>query len=310
MIRLNAEQASLPGLETVSPAAPQSPAHGRRFVSRAVDFRKPGTPDYVLGASSPERRRLLMQCELLKPEARWMLDQIGVDRNWWTIDVGCGPLGILDLLADSTGPGAEVIGLERDPNMLEFGHELMAERGLDSVRLIQGDAHDTGLPASSFDLAHSRLLLVNVPNPMGVVAEMARITRPGGWVALEEVDWVSWVCEPMHPAWNRLLNINAEIWGKRGMDVFVGRKLPRLLTQAGLTDVHCKVHTPVYQRTHEYAFLLLAFSKINRNEMIEKGYVTEAEYTDLTESLHAHLSKPDTFVTWSLFYQAWGRKAA
>ena len=34
--------------------------------------------------------------------------------------------------------------------------------------------------------------------------------------------------------------------------------------------------------------------------MIEKGYVTEAEFTDLTESLHEHLSKPDTFVAWSL----------
>src|SRR5690349_14467910 len=254
MIRLNGEQQVLPGLQ---PATAPPPAHGRKFVSRAVDLRTPGMPDYVLGASNPERQRLLMQCELFKPEARFLLDQIGVDRNWWTIDVGCGPLGILDLLAESTGPGAEVIGLERDPNMLEFGHELLAERGLDSVRLIQGDAHETGLPSASFDLAHSRLLLVNVPNPMGVVGEMVRITRPGGWVALEEVDWVSWVCEPMHPAWMRLLNINAEIWGKRGMDVNVGRKLPRLLTHAGLTDVQCKVHTPVYHSTHEYAFLLL-----------------------------------------------------
>ena len=146
MIRLNAttselEQPSLPGLDR-----PSSPAHQRRFVTRAVDLREPGKPDYVLGASPSERERLLLQCETFKPEARWMLDQIGVNRNWWTIDVGCGPLGILDLLAESTGPGAEVIGLERDPNMLEFGHELMAERGLNSVRLIQGDAHDTGLP--------------------------------------------------------------------------------------------------------------------------------------------------------------------
>ena len=161
---------------------------------------------------------------------------------------------LVDLLAESTGAGAEVIGLERDPNMLEFGHQLMAERGLDSVRLIQGDAHDTGLPTSSFDLAHSRLLLVKRPDPSGVVREMTRITRPGGWVALEEVDWVSWVCEPMHPAWARLLRINTEIWGKRGMDVFIGRKLPRLLTQAGLTDVQCKIHTPVYQSNHGSAF--------------------------------------------------------
>jgi hypothetical protein len=54
----------------------------------------------------------------------------------------------------------------------------------------------------------------------------------------------------------------------------------------------------------------LAFSKINRDEMIEKGYVSEAEYTDLTESLKEHLSQPDTFTMWSLFCQAWGRKTA
>jgi len=81
MIRLNAEQASLPGLEAAPPAVPQAPTHGRRFVSRAVDLRKPGVPDYVLGASTPERRRLLMQCELLKPDARWMLDRD--DSPWY-----------------------------------------------------------------------------------------------------------------------------------------------------------------------------------------------------------------------------------
>ena len=94
------------------------------------------------------------------------------------------------------------------------------------------------------------------------------------------------------------------------MDVFVGRRLPGFLKKAGLTDVQSKIHTPVYRNTHPYQFLLLAFSKINRTEMIEKGYVTEAEYTDLTESLHAHLSDSGTFVTWSLFCQAWGRKPA
>jgi ubiquinone/menaquinone biosynthesis C-methylase UbiE len=282
----------------------------RRWVTRAVDLREPGQPEYVLGASTIERERLLKQCELFRPEAAQMLDRIGVGRDWWTIDVGCGPLGILDLLAERTGAGAEVIGLERDPNMLEFGHELMAERKLDSVRLIQGDARQTGMPSSSFDLAHARLLLVNVPEPEGVVAELARITRPGGFVASEEVDWISWVCDPMHPAWARLIEINADIWRKRGMDVNVGRRLPRLLKKAGLTDIQWRAHAPVFGHADSYQYLLLAFSEINRVEMIEKGYVSETEYNDLTSALRAHLDDPGTFVTWSMFYQAWGRKPA
>jgi ubiquinone/menaquinone biosynthesis C-methylase UbiE len=282
----------------------------RRWVTRAVDLREPGKPDYVLGATTVERERLLRQCDLFRPQAAQMLDQIGVGRDWWTIDVGCGPLGILDLLAERTGAGAEVIGLERDPNMLEFGHELMAERQLDSVRLIQGDARQTGLPDSSFDLSHARLLLVNVPEPEGVVAELARITRPGGWVASEEVDWISWVCAPMHHAWTRLVDINADIWRKRGMDVNIGRRLPRLLKDAGLTDIQWRANAPVFSHCDSYQYLLLAFTEINRAEMIEKGYVSEAEYNELTTSLGAHLEDPGTFVTWSLFYQAWGRKPA
>jgi len=282
----------------------------RRWVTRAVDLREPGQPEYVLGASSIERERLLKQCDLFRPMAAEMLDRIGVGRDWWTIDVGCGPLGVLDLLAERTGAGAEVIGLERDPNMLEFGHELMAEHKLDSVRLIQGDARHTGLPASSFDLAHARLLLVNVPEPEGVVSELARIVRPGGWVASEEVDWISWVCDPIHPAWTKLIEINADIWRKRGMDVNIGRRLPRMLKEAGLTDIQWRAQAPVFGHRDSYQYLLLAFAEINREEMIKTGYTTEAEYEQLTSSLRTHLEDPGTFVTWSLFYQAWGRKPA
>jgi ubiquinone/menaquinone biosynthesis C-methylase UbiE len=294
-------------IEVRTPAAGPS-THARRWVTRAVDLREPGRPEYVLGASTPERQRLLTQCELFKPEARTMLEQIGVGRNWWTIDVGCGPLGILDLLAEFTGPGAEVIGLERDPDMLDFGHELMAQRGLDSVRLIQGDARKTEMPESSFDLAHARLLLVNLPEPEEVVGELANITRPGGWVALEEVDWISWTCDPMHPSWARLLDINATIWRKRRMNVNIGRCLPRMLTEAGLTDIQYKSQANVFRHTDVHQFLLLAFTAINRTEMIEGGYTTEEEYTELTESLRTHLENPTTFVTWPMFCQAWGRK--
>ena len=265
-------------------------------------------PKYVLGATTREQERLLMQCKLLEPQARWMLEHIGVGRHWNTVDVGCGPLGILDLLVEYTGPGTEVIGVERDPRMLSFGRRLMAERGLDSVKYVDGDARDTRLPSSSFDLAHARLLLVNLPEPEGVVAEMVDLVRPGGWVAVQEVDWISWTCDPIHPAWTRLIEINAAIWGARGMDVNIGRRLPRMLTQAGLTDIQCKTHTPVYSNKDQYQYLLLDFSRINKTEMIESGYTTEQEWTELTESLRAHLSHPETFVTWSLFCQAWGRK--
>ena len=43
-----------------------------------------------------------------------------------------------------------------------------------------------------------------MPDPLAVLREAAAIVRPGGTVAVQEVDWLSWQCEPAHPAWTEL----------------------------------------------------------------------------------------------------------
>ncbi len=60
------------------------------------------------------------------------------------------------------------------------------------------------LPAESFDLVHARLLLINLPGPAPFVTTMVELARPGGWVALEDVDADAFVCDPPHTAWDTL----------------------------------------------------------------------------------------------------------
>jgi hypothetical protein len=50
---------------------------------------------------------------------------------------------------------------------------------------------------------HARTLLVNIPDPAEVLAEMTRLARPGGWVAGLEGDGEHSLCNPAHPAWDR-----------------------------------------------------------------------------------------------------------
>jgi hypothetical protein len=52
-----------------------------------------------------------------------------------------------------------------------------------------------------------------------VVAELAALVRPWGVVALQEVDWVSWICQPPYPAWNRLRDALRDFRARRGLDV-------------------------------------------------------------------------------------------
>jgi SAM-dependent methyltransferase len=102
---------------------------------------------YVLGGQiTAEGERLLQQGLGLEREARCLLDRIGVPPRARTVDVGCGPLGVLDLLAERVGPDGEVVGVEREPRLVEMGQTILAERGLRNVRFVLADAYDTGLP--------------------------------------------------------------------------------------------------------------------------------------------------------------------
>jgi SAM-dependent methyltransferase len=263
---------------------------------------------YVLGSSPAERDRLLAQGELFAPEARWLLDRVGLRAGGRAVDIGCGPLGILDLLAERVGQDGSVVGLDQEPRMLAMAREIVAKRGLVGVTLATVEATATGLPRGAFDLAHARLLLVNVPQPERVVAEMAALVRPGGVVATQEVDWISWTCEPPHPAWDRLLRANEAVWNGRGMDVRIGRRLPSLLRAAGLVDVEFTVHARAWRPGDLHQTLLLAFTRLNRSEIVTRGLLAEAELARAMAELEAHLAAPGTLVLFALFCQAWGRK--
>jgi ubiquinone/menaquinone biosynthesis C-methylase UbiE len=107
---------------------------------------------YVLGGPiTAEGQRLLEQGRGLEREAKSLLDGIGVQPGWRAIDVGCGPLGILDLLADRVGPTGEAVGLERESHLVEMGQTILAQRGLRNTRYVLGDVYSSGLPSASFD---------------------------------------------------------------------------------------------------------------------------------------------------------------
>ncbi len=265
--------------------------------------------EYVWGTNLTEQQRLIQQVELYVPEASWLLDHLQIRRGSRVVDLGCGPLGILDLLAERVGPEGEVLGVELESRFVEMAKGLMTERKLDVVRVIQGDAAATGLPSDFSDLAHGRLLLIVVPEPERVVAEMVRLVRPGGVIAVEEVDVYSWICEPSHPAWTRLFNAFETLYREDSKDPRVGRRVPRMLRAAGLDKVDCNVHARVNGPGDFHQEQLLLFVKLFWQRIIERGLLQEEELQTTFEDLRRHLADPGTLVVSPLLFQAWGYKA-
>jgi len=174
--------------------------------------------------------------------------------------------------------------------------------------VVAGDARSTGLPRAAFDLATSRLVLVNVPQPEQIVAEAAALVRPGGWVAFHEADYVSHVCDPPSGAWSTLVELLQTYSARNGIDPLIGRKLPRLLREAGLIDVRVNPLIHVYPPGHGRRSLLLDFSENLSERLVAQRLVGEPELAGLKADLSRHLADPNTLVVSHLYFQAWGRK--
>src|SRR5579863_7296095 len=104
---------------------------------------------YALGADTDEAARRQRQSEELLPEARALLGrlrELGLRPGQTAIDVGCGPRGILDLLAEAVGPDARIVGLDADPAHVAAARQYATRHGFANVEVLAGDARRTGLP--------------------------------------------------------------------------------------------------------------------------------------------------------------------
>lgn len=77
-------------------------------------------------------------------------------------------------------------------------------------------------------------MLLNVGNPQDIVAEMVRIARPGGVVAVQEPDAAGWNCDPPHPAFDVFRASILDAYRRTGKDFDIGRRIARMLRDAGL----------------------------------------------------------------------------
>ncbi len=265
---------------------------------------------YPLGSSAGESARLRRQADELAPDSAALLDRVGLRPGQSAIDLGCGPRGILDLLAGRTSPGGRVVGLDADPAHTAMAAGFVADHRLGDVQIVTADARHTGLPPDSFDLVHARTLLVNVSEPAVVVAEMVRLAKPGGRVAVMEPDTEHALCYPPLPAFGRLCEIFHAAFRRNGADSAIGRRVPELFRQAGLTDVGVESRTQMYPPGNSRRTVRLDLVRAMRPQIVQLGLADEKELDALDAAARPHVEDPRTVVMSGLLFLVWGRKPA
>lgn len=108
------------------------------------------------------------------------VDRAGVESGMQVLDVGCGT-GNASIPAARLG--AEVTGLDFQPDLLAIAREQAADAGVD-VDWVEGDAQDLPFADASFDRVLSAFGHMFAPDHERTAAEMKRVTRDGGAISI------------------------------------------------------------------------------------------------------------------------------
>jgi SAM-dependent methyltransferase len=105
-----------------------------------------------------------------------------VDSGWHCAELGAGAGSVAGWLADRVGEKGSVTAIDLDTTLLAD----LARRP--TVTVVEADLSTMAFRASTFDLVHSRSVLMHLDDPDAVVARVVTALRPGGWVLFEEAD--------------------------------------------------------------------------------------------------------------------------
>ncbi len=148
------------------------------------------------GADSPASETLgdyleeLAEDPFLRGVAVRSLDLMRLRSGQRVLDAGCGTGILLEALARAVGPTGRVVGLDHNPAFLTEARQRIETADVrDVVELREGDALALPFAEGSFDASHCERLLLHLADPGRAVAELARVTRPGGWVVVAEPDY-------------------------------------------------------------------------------------------------------------------------
>ncbi|OLO59360.1 SAM-dependent methyltransferase [Actinomyces oris] len=162
------------------------------------------------------------------------------------LDVGCGPASITADLAERVAPG-RVVALDAASDALQAARATLSERGLsEQVEVTCGDVMALPFEDASFDVVHAHQVLQHLADPVSALAEMRRLTRPGGMVAVRDAVYsaMAWFPEPAGmEQWRSVYMATARA---NGGEPDAGSRLLSWARAAGFTDVAASASTWCY----------------------------------------------------------------
>jgi SAM-dependent methyltransferase len=256
---------------------------------------------YILGNASPEARARFDALSTLYDRATIQhLESCGVGLGWNCLEVGGGGGTIAAWLAERVGADGHVLVTDLDPRFLDCSK-------LPNLEVRRHNVVTDPLPEAAFDLIHSRLVLIHLPERQKVLARLMAALRPGGWLVVEDFDSGSLPSDPFLNSGEIQLKTQTALYRvveDAGLERRWGRLLHSHMRALGLVDVRAEGRLSMWQGGSPGAALTRANFQQLQDALIGGVLVTEQEFQrDI-----ARLDDPYFTMPSPIMWTAWGRR--
>lgn len=254
-------------------------------------------PHYAFPHSAQdEARRLGLFQQRLDPLTIRRVERLGLAPGSKCLEIGGGRGSITTWLAERVGARGTVTATDLQVDFLDA-------IDLPNVEVLSHDIRTDGFPERSFDLVHTRAVLMHVPDDLEVLRRMVSWLRPGGWLLLEEPDFGMWLADA-DPVWAT----HPEAWHRTfpSGSLSRGRSLLRQIHQLGLVDVGADAEADVIESGSDLAEFYRLSMAATGPPAVEAGALTAAGAAALVERPDA----PDFLACGFVHIGVWGRRAS
>jgi SAM-dependent methyltransferase len=228
------------------------------------------------------------------------------------LDVGCGPGSITRGLARRLAPG-EVVGVDLSKETLASARAEAAAGRLSNVRFEEASVYQLPFPDGSFDVSYAHQVIQHLREPGAALREMLRVVRPGGFVAVRDVDWDTVAYWPHDPWIDRFMDVHFKAWRRNGGEPFMGRRLRPLFNALGVAELRITAAVWCYATPEEtaewgYSYAERLLTSPMGGRMVEYGFATQQDVEAMAAAFRTWADHPDAF--WAFTHvEALGRKA-
>ncbi|MDQ1432149.1 MAG: hypothetical protein QOF40_2751 [Actinomycetota bacterium] len=213
------------------------------------------------------------------------------------LDVGCGPGTITLDFARRVAPG-EVVGIDREPDVLESARAAARDARVDNIEFVPGDVYALDFDDGSFAVVHAHQVLQHLTDPVAALREMRRVCAPRGVVAARDSDYASFAWFPDDPRLTRWLELYHQVARSNDAEPDAGRHLLLWGRAAGFAEVEASASAWCFASDADRAWwgglwadrvVASAFAE----QAVDRGLTTRAELQDLSDAFRAWTASPD-----------------